>query len=231
MSMCPHCRHDAPIVMQGAKPLCTVCGKPRLPFSTRIVNLAGQPSQVGGALTKMGGILLLVMGLVFALLIGALLQAIFTATIIGWVFGGVLAAAVIMGAAALLKGGSMLQRHGVARQGEVRDDALRTFAATHAGVINADEAAGILAVEPEVADEALMRLARKGEGVTVECDAEGRVYYRFVTAAEGTNARRVRVEAPRRPMSPAPTRIADEFDELLDEPATLRSHQKRKSYA
>ena len=52
--MCPHCRQNAPIVYRGVLAYCTACGAPRPPFSAKSIDLAGQPSKIGGAVARVG---------------------------------------------------------------------------------------------------------------------------------------------------------------------------------
>ena len=50
--MCPRCRQNAPIVYRGVNAFCTACGAPRSVLANTSVNLAGQPSKVGGQVTR-----------------------------------------------------------------------------------------------------------------------------------------------------------------------------------
>src|SRR5215831_9232001 len=84
---CPRCGQEAPVVMRGLKAFCTVCGAPRTPLGSMPVNVAGQPSKVGGTIAFAFGWLVLVIGLHIAFLVGSVLQAIFAGGIVGWIFG------------------------------------------------------------------------------------------------------------------------------------------------
>ncbi|MEO6418086.1 MAG: hypothetical protein ABIP39_01665, partial [Polyangiaceae bacterium] len=75
---------------RGVLAYCTACGQLRVPLAGPAVNLAGQPSQIGGSVAKILGWLVLGVGVVVAVLLTALLQAIFPAGFVGWLFGAVI---------------------------------------------------------------------------------------------------------------------------------------------
>ena len=82
--ICPRCHQDAPTILRGLQTYCTACGAPRsITDAPDAVNVAGQPSQVGGTVARVMGWLALVGGLFVALLLGALFQALFPAGIVG----------------------------------------------------------------------------------------------------------------------------------------------------
>src|SRR3954468_24360457 len=64
--VCPRCRQNAPIVYRGVNAFCTACGAPRSPLTSGSVNLAGQPSKVGGQITRVFGWIVLVVGTLLA---------------------------------------------------------------------------------------------------------------------------------------------------------------------
>ncbi len=74
-------------MQRGIDAYCTACGAKRIPFASPPVNLAGQPSQVGGTIARVFGWFVLGGGLLAAVLVGALFQAIFPAGVLGWVLG------------------------------------------------------------------------------------------------------------------------------------------------
>lgn len=190
--MCPHCRQLAPVVFRGARAFCTACDQPRSPFGAKVVNLAGGASRVSGALTRGAGFTIGIVGVLLAIVVGALLQAIFPMTVLGWVVGGVFALAAALAGWVMVRGGDRLMVQGAARLGDVRIRALRAFAERHGGAITAADASSTLDVTEAEADEALMGLARRGE-VAMDFDDTGRVHYRF---HERDFADRVRVAMP-----------------------------------
>ena len=63
MRVCPYCQNDAPVVYRGMVAYCTACGAVRpAVLPTKSINLAGQPSKVGGIVAKVFGWLVLFFG-------------------------------------------------------------------------------------------------------------------------------------------------------------------------
>src|SRR5690242_5493841 len=85
--MCPRCRQSAPILYRRVMAYCTACGAPRPPLTGTSLNLAGQPSKIGGAVASVVGWIVLAGGLSLALMITLIAQALFPAGFAGYALG------------------------------------------------------------------------------------------------------------------------------------------------
>lgn len=65
--ICPHCKQDAPTIVRGLRAYCTACDAPRSMLSDTPINVAGQPSKVGGGVASVLGWFILLGGLLTAL--------------------------------------------------------------------------------------------------------------------------------------------------------------------
>jgi hypothetical protein len=195
--ICPRCRQDAPTILRGLQTYCTACGAPRsITDAPDAVNVAGQPSQVGGTVARVMGWLALVGGLFVALLIGALFQAIFPAGIVGWVVGVPIALLTLILSLTLILGGRKLKESGEDRSRRAREQALFTLASRHRGVITVPDAARALSIPEAEADALLTTLAKNPDGrVVLEVDDSGRLLYMFPQIA--TSGQRVNVPPPK----------------------------------
>jgi hypothetical protein len=190
--MCPHCGRDAPIVYRGALPFCTACGRPRIPLSSPSINLAGKPSKLGGVVATIVGGAVLLVGLSIALGLGFLLNAIFTPAV-GLAVALPIALIVLVVGVVLLGGGHSLRRSGAARERTTREQAMLALVA-HRGRVTAADAALALGVGVAEADAMLTALAkREPEGVSVEVDDQGTVWYRAAGSSGEAVGRHVRV--------------------------------------
>jgi hypothetical protein len=188
---CPHCGRDAPIVYRGVVPSCTACGGVRAPLSSSSVNLAGRPSNVGGAVASILGWLVLLVGLSIAGGAGLLFGAIATV-------GVALAIALPIGlvtlgvGVALLGGGHALRRSGTDAKRSMHEQALLAMAAHH-GAVTAADAARALGLSVADADAVLTALAKRDpDRMAVDVDDQGVVWYRAVVPVQ------VRVGEPAR---------------------------------
>lgn len=178
--MCPHCGQSAPIVYRGIMAYCTACGRGRAPLVAASVNLAGQPSQIGGSVARVFGWLVLGVGLAFALILTALFQAIFPAGFVGWVLGGLTAALSIAVAVALLKGGRSLESSGKQAEMATRMQAIFALASNRRGVLSAEDVAPMLSITPHQADELLTAMAKEDpDRVRMDVDDSGRIAFSF----------------------------------------------------
>jgi hypothetical protein len=178
--MCPHCRQNAPLVYRGVLAYCAACGKPRVPLSGSSLQLAGQPSKVGGTLARVFGWVTLVFGLSAAAFVGLLLQWIFPAGIAGFVVGVPLALLVLGIGLMLLLGGGRLKQSGEESEKRARIHAIFALAAHRRGIVTAREAATALGVPLPSADALLTEMAKQeSEMVRLEVDDRGEIYFRF----------------------------------------------------
>lgn len=179
--MCPHCGRDAPLIYKGALAYCSACHKPRVPLSATGVNVAGKPARLGGAVASVLGWVVLAVMLGIALILGALLQAIFPpGAIVGWAVGGVVAVLGIAAALVLLLGGRFLQRSGARASLQVRREAVLALAENQKGILRSDLVAKSLGVPAAEADAFLTELSRAPDGsVVLEVDNDGKIFYRF----------------------------------------------------
>ena len=134
--MCPRCRQNAPIVYRGVNAFCTACSAPRSVLASASVNLAGQPSKVGGQVTRVFGWITLIVGTLLAAGTFAACSAI--------VGGGAAAPFVLAIPLAivswvlsyfLLKGGKSLEKSGDDRQKATRTQAVFALANTRGGMV------------------------------------------------------------------------------------------------
>jgi len=178
--MCPHCGQDAPLVYKGVSAFCFACGKPRLPLTASAVNFRGKPAKIGGTVAAVAGWVLLFGAVAAALIVGAILQAIFPAGVVGWIVGGVIALVGVVVSLLLLFGGHLLRRSGANAAHAARLDALGTLAAHQGGIVTAQMASASLGLPLDQADAFLTTLAKQPDGgVTLEVDDDGRITYRF----------------------------------------------------
>jgi hypothetical protein len=229
--MCPYCRKDAPLVYRGVVPYCTACGNIRGPLTSKSVNMAGKPQKVGGAVARVLGWLVLVVGLSLGLGFGLLAYALFTVTAglaVGLPFA-IISLAIGLG---LLKGGGALQKSGTTAERGTREQAIYALAGHRGGVLTAEQVAPVLGTSAEEADAVLTAMAKEqSDKVTLDLDEQGRVYYRFANAPWYADSRfRVGEEAEpgRARVAPPPTQEPRVIDaELIEEPAPARSRARR----
>jgi hypothetical protein len=178
------------------------------------VNVAGQPAKVGGRVASVLGKVALATGLLAALVLGGLANAIFTATTGLWV-GGIVAAVTLLVSLPLILGGRSLRRTGEDQIVAAREHAVFSLAAQRRGVLTVREVARALSIREEEADAVLTSLAKRPDsGVALDVDDNGGLSYRF-TDLIPTAGTRVRVaEQPwavpmRIPAPPKPPTIID----------------------
>ena len=210
--MCPRCRQNAPIVYRGVNAFCTACGAPRSVLANTSVNLAGQPSKVGGQVTRVFGWITLIVGTLLAAGTFAACSAI--------VGGGAAAPFVLAIPLAivswvlsyfLLKGGKSLEKSGDDRQKATRTQAVFALANTRGGMVTPADLAMSIGISPKEADDVLTAMAKESpDHVSIEVDDNGTIYYRFAAAHWGAIASNpANWERPRAPMAPnaAPGRV------------------------
>lgn len=204
--MCPHCGRDAPLVYRGALAFCSACNRPRVPLSATGVNLAGKPARFGGTVARVVGWVVLAVTLALALIVGTVLQAVFPpGAVVGWAVGGVIAVLGVAAAVVLLMGGRFLQKTGDRAALGARREALFALAQNQGGILRAPLVGKALGVPPLEAEAMLTALSRDPDSaVTLEVDAEGKLFYRFTDLApELPGRRRVLRTPPRPPLRPS----------------------------
>jgi hypothetical protein len=191
VTICPHCGRNAPLLYRGAVPFCTACGGLRLPLSGASVNLAGKPAKMGGAVAKVFGWGLLLVGLSVALGIGLLVYALATIAV-ALAIALPIALVVLVVGLVLLKSGQSLVQSGAHTERTTREQALLALA-SHRGAVTAAEAAGAIGVSVADADATLTTMAKQQpEQIAVDIDDQGGIWYRAVDAPAG-GTRRMRV--------------------------------------
>lgn len=196
-------------MLRGVVGYCTACGTPRSPLHTTSIELAGRPARVGGGIARGLGWVVLFAGLLAAVGLGAVLQAIFPAGVAGWLVGGIVTFVALAVGATLLFGGRALERKGEEARRATVERAAFALAATHGGTITAGDLARAVGLSASEADALLTELAKRPDSsVDVDVDDDGRVLYRFEPLPEGGAGRRYRVADDGRTIEP----VEDELE-------------------
>jgi len=178
--VCPHCRQNAPIIYKGVFAFCSACDRPRAPFSGKALNFAGKPSQVGGRLGRILGVLVLIFGLLLAAALMLFFQLLWPAANFGYALGLPLALISVVVAALLLFTGNRLRRSGSDAERQARVEALYALAVHRGGTLTAADAAHALQLDEKQVDAALNELAKtEPEHVSLEFDDQGQTFYLF----------------------------------------------------
>lgn len=202
--MCPNCKQNAPIVYRGTLAYCTACGAPRPPFSAKSVNLAGQPSKIGGSVATFVGWMILGGGLLLALCLAIFFQLLFPAGAIGYAFGIPIGLVSLVLGLLVLRGGKKLTTSGVDAERAAKFDAIWAMALSRGGVVTALDVGRSLNMPVEGADQILTEMTKKfPEYVSIEVDDNGQLFYKVTQ--QSTFGVKYRVEADGR------VRIADEL--------------------
>ncbi len=216
--ICPSCRQDAPTILKGMEAFCTACGAPRsLTSVPGAVNVAGQPSKVGGGVARVMGWLILIFGVGMALIVGSIFQAIFTGGIVGYVLGVPIALFSGLLALGLLLSGNRLRKEGEDKSRGAREQAVQALAARNRGVLTPAQVAKALALPEAEADAFLTELAKRPDGrVSLEVDDNGTLQYHFRDLL-GPSGVRVAVDPPKARIATPfqPSKVVDA--ELIDE--------------
>jgi hypothetical protein len=177
--VCPHCRKNAPIVYRGMMAYCTACGGPRPPFSGKSVQLAGQPSMIGGTVARVFGWVVLGVGLFVALTIAWILGLIFSATA-ALAFGVPIAVLTLIVSLTMLLGGKKLAQSGEKTQSEARFEAIYALAANRGGAVTAADCARSIGMSEGEAERVLTAMTKQfPDYVTLEVDDEGKLFYKL----------------------------------------------------
>lgn len=196
--ICPNCRQEAPTVVRGVRAYCTACGAPRSLIEDTPVNVAGQPSKIGGGVAAVAGLAILVVGSLLALAIGGLLQIFIPPA--GWIVGGFLGAVTLFVAAMFLWGGRALFRSGTERERNAHEQAVFAIARRRGGSVTAEELSRVLSIPEMEADAMLTAMAKRPDGrLTLELDDDGTLRYEVRDAKQ-----RVRVSERKRVATETP---------------------------
>jgi hypothetical protein len=148
------------------------------------VNLAGQPSKVGGQVARVFGWIVLVFGTLLAAgtlaMCGAMVGM---AAAAPWILSVPIALATWILSYFLLKGGKQLQQSGADTQKATRSQAVFALANTRGGMVTPNDLAHAISVTPKEADDILTAMAKEdSDHVSIEVDDNGNIYYRFAAA-------------------------------------------------
>lgn len=184
MTVCPRCRQNAPIVYRGVNAFCTACGQPRFPLANASVNMAGQPSKVGGTVARVFGWLSLAFGNAIALgLLGTCGAIVGFNTAAPYIIGLPIALVATILGVVLLRGGRDLKQAGENTEKATRGQAIYALANMRGGVLTAVDVAQAINVTPDEADRILTQIAKEQlDHVTVDVDDNGVLFYRFDAA-------------------------------------------------
>jgi hypothetical protein len=176
--ICPRCQQQAPTIVRGARAYCTACGAPRSLLDDTPVNVAGQPSKIGGSVAHVLGWLVLIGGSLIGLTIGGLVQAIIAGTIVGWILGGFVVGMSVLFGLFLILGGRMLQKSGTDRERGAHEQAVSAIARRRGGSVTPAELAQAVSIREDEADALLTAMAKRPDGhVSLEVDDDGTLRY------------------------------------------------------
>ncbi len=230
--ICPNCRQEAPTIVRGIQAYCTACGAQRSLIEDTPVNVAGQPSKIGGGVATVVGLSVLFLGSLLALALGAVIY--YFAPPIGLAIGGFLEATVLFVSALLLWGGRTLFRSGEERAQTAREQAIYAIAKRRNGSVTAAELAQVLSIPQAEADAILTAMVKRPDGrMTLELDDDGTLRYEVrelrprVRVGEHVGERK-RVATPTQPTQPGATQTVHdaEFEDAAEEEA--RAAEKKK---
>ncbi len=226
---CPNCRQDAPTIVRGVRAYCTACGAPRSLLDDTPVNVAGQPSKIGGGMASVIGWVILIAGGLLALTFGALFQILIPSMIIGYVVGGFVGGLSLLFGLLFVLGGRMLWKTGKEREQGAHEQAVFAVARRNAGSVTPAELARAISISEVEADALLTRMAKRPDGqVTLEVDDDGTLRY-FVSDAVGRRigGARVRVGTGARVSSGGADDDALAEAEMGEEEARRRAERRR----
>lgn len=148
------------------------------------MNLAGQPSKVGGQITRVFGWIVLVLGTLLAFgtlaMCGSLVGM---AAAAPWILSVPIALVAWILSYFLLKSGKQLQQSGADTQKATRTQAVFALANNRAGMVTPNDLAQAIGVTPKEADDILTTMAKEdSDHVSIEVDDNGTIYYRFAAA-------------------------------------------------
>lgn len=155
-----------------------------MPLTGASVNLAGQPSRVGGKVARVFGWILLVVGTLVAAGTFAACSAMFgSAAAAPFVLSIPIAIITWVLSYYVLKGGKELAQSGTDTQNATRSQAVFALANTRGGMVTPADLAQAIAISPKEADDVLTAMAKESpDHVSIEVDDNGTIFYRFNAA-------------------------------------------------
>lgn len=224
---CLNCRQDAPTIVRGARAYCTACGAPRSLLEDTPVNVAGQPSKIGGGVASVAGWVILITGVLLALTLGGLI-GLLSATA-AWIIGGFLGAVSVLFGLLFILGGRMLWKTGKERERGAHEQAVFAVARRNAGSVTPAELSRAVNITEAEADALLTQMAKRPDGhVTLEVDDDGTLRY-YVRDAAGHRiaGAQVRVRTGARVPSSAAEEEALAEAEMGEEEAATSARRRR----
>jgi len=224
--ICPNCHEEAPTIVRGVRAYCTACGAPRSLLSDTPVNVAGQPSKIGGAFAKVFGWIVLLTGMMIGLAIIGI-GAAFGYTTIGLALGALPFTLSLLYGLFLIIAGRQLQKSGIATERSKHESAVFALARQRGGSVTPAELARAISISEATADALLTEMAKRPGGhVTLEVDDDGTLRY------EVHEGGRVRVQgAPRVRVAGgqgAPAGNAEEAEHLAEAEMAAEEEARRK---
>ncbi|MDI3289579.1 hypothetical protein [Polyangium sp. 15x6] len=213
--------------MRGARAYCTACGAPRSLLEDTPVNVAGQPSKIGGGVASVAGWIILITGILLALTLGGLI-GLLNATV-AWIVGGFLGGMSVLFGLLFILGGRLLWKTGKERERGAQEQAVLAVARRNAGSVTPAELARAVNVTEAEADALLTEMAKRPDGrVTLELDDDGTLrYYVKDVAGARIGAPRVRVGTGARVPSHSSEEEALAEAEMGEEEARTRTERRR----
>ncbi len=203
---CPRCGEDAPLVYRDYTATCSACGATRVPLAAPAVAMAGKPSQVGGAVAKIVGWVVLACGGLFSAMVFVLLNAIWPGSPAPWIAALAFLAFSIFFTSLFVMGGRSLASRGVRKEEAVRMKAIEAIARQRGGIVTAKDVAGQLRMGEPAVDAWLTDLAKRApETLAVDVDDDGVISFRFLAYAAMPRMRvdaQPAQQAPRARVSP-----------------------------
>jgi membrane protein implicated in regulation of membrane protease activity len=182
--ICPSCRQDAPTIVRGVRAFCTACGAPRPLLGSSAVNVAGKPMKAGGTAASVIGWVVLFLGTMGSLAMGALFNMLWSiagsaaAGTVGLIVGGFFGVITLVVALSLLLGGRSMQKTGEGDRRKVLEQGIFALAGRQRGSVTPRDVARQLAITDEEADALLTDLARNPNGrVSLDVDDDGTLRY------------------------------------------------------
>jgi len=173
-------------VARGVRAYCTACGAQRSLLDETPVNVAGQPSKIGGSVARVTGWLLLLTGSLFGLTLGGIIAAISSYTTLAFVLGGFFVSLSLLFGLPLILGGKMLQKSGTEAERGAHEQAVYAIAERRGGSVTPAELARAVSITEADADTLLTAMAkRQDSAVTLEVDDDGTLRYYVNNAAGG----------------------------------------------